>query len=180
MAENGMTRGSAGTMVAGLALILGACGSDTDSESVIETESGSSDYTIDADTGEESMVISTAEGEVSMRSGTGVPIDLPEGFSIIDGATITSNTVVDQAEGKGSLVGFQTSDSADTVAAFYLDQAKAAGIDIEIDAQMRGGRVLGGKSGSGTTFSMTAMPTDPDESDVGTRVQLIVGQGEDY
>ncbi|MGB3712209.1 MAG: hypothetical protein WA985_11015 [Erythrobacter sp.] len=175
MGEKGMKHLGTGSLALIVAATLAACGSDAsdaDSEGAANT---STDYTIDSDTGEERMTISTPEGDIAMRSGTDVPIDLPDGFDIIADARITSNTVVDQADGKGAIVGFESDATPDEVMRYYREQAEAAGIDIEVDLTVNDGRVLGGRNGSGTTFSLNASPIEG-----GTRAQLVVGRGEDY
>jgi len=175
MGKGGMIR--VGALPVAFALALAACGSEpADSGNGSEgAKSTSTDYTIDTDTGEERMVIATPDGDVAMRSGSDIPIDLPEGFSMMDGAEVTRNTVIDQADGKGALVTFETNDAPEAVANYYRAQAQAAGIDIEVDMTVNESRVIGGKNGSGTTFSLSATPKD-----TGTRAQLVVGRGDDY
>ncbi len=152
------------------ALILTACGSESSGE--FATEGGETgEYTIDRSSGEASMTVDTPEGEVSMRTGADVPIDLPAGFSLIGGAKVLSNTVVDQAEGKGSLITFTTDKSPEEIAEFYRAEAEAAGIEIQIETSINDGRMLGGEGATGTTFSITAYPTED-----GTTGQLVIGE----
>ena len=153
-------------------LTLTACGSETAGE--FTTEDGeTAEYTIDSDTGETSMTVDTEQGAVSMRSGADVPIDLPAGFSMIDGAQVSTNTVIDQAGSRGALVNFTTSKTPDEVFAFYREQADAAGIDIQIETKMNGGGMIGGENAAtGLIFSVTAYPGDG-----GTTGQLTIGEG---
>lgn len=167
-------------VILALALVTIACGNDRDTAQ--ERENTSTDYIIDPATGERSMVIDTPEGRVAMRSGAQVALDLPAGFALPEGAIVTANTIVDQAEGKGVLVTFISSLSPADLAQSYREQAIEAGIALEIDADMNGTRILGGRGPDGTTFSMTAnAAAEPKGADDdGTRAQLVVGRGEDY
>lgn len=152
------------------ALTLTACGSESSGD--FTTEDGETgEYTIDQSSGGASMTVETPEGEVSMRTGAEVPIDLPAGFSLIDGAKVVSNTVVDQADGRGALVTFTSDKSPEEIADFYRAQAQTAGIDVQIETSINGGKMLGGEGASGTTFSITAYPSDD-----GTTGQLVIGE----
>ncbi|MFU7529141.1 hypothetical protein [Qipengyuania sp. ASV99] len=153
------------------ALALSACGSETSGE--FTTEDGETgEYTIDQESGAASMTIDTPDGEVSMRSGADVPLDLPAGFSLISGAKVISNTVVDQADGKGTIISFTSEKAPEAIAEYYRKEAEAAGIDIQIETSINGGKMLGGEGPSGTTFSVTAYPSDD-----GTTGQLLIGEG---
>lgn len=173
MGEGGLKNAFA---IVALTLAVVACGEETGGEAVSDDSvDTASEYVIDSDTGEESMTITTPDGEVAMRSGSAVPIDLPAGFSVMDDARIISNTVVDQTDGKGAIVAFETTQNLEDVIAFYRDQAEAAGVNLEVDMTVNESRVLAGESASDLTFSLNANPIAE-----GTRVQLVVGQGEDY
>jgi len=172
-------------LAASSALILSACDAENSDTSASEG-SDTGEYTIDRDSGSTSMTIDTPQGEVSMRSGADVEVELPDGFTIIEGADIISTTIVDQADGAGALVLFNTDNSPEQVADHYRAQAEAAGIDIQIETSINGGRMLGGEGTSGTTFSVTAYPSEgdgegedgaDDDAQAGeTRVQLVVGR----
>jgi len=159
----------------GAALCLAACGTDSDPAEPVAEERRGSDYTIDPRTGERRMTVDTPDGQVALRSGPKVAIDLPSGFSLMKGARVTGNTIVDQADGKGAIVMFETDADPENVVSFYRDQAEAAGIDIEIENEMNGNRMLGGRAASGLTFSLSVTPIA-----TGTRAQLVVGEGADY
>ena len=142
------------------ALALAACGSDT--EGTFTTEDGETGaYAIDNDGDEASLTLSTPEGDVTMRTGVNVLIDLPAGFSMISGADVMSNTTFDQADTKGALVTFKSSKSPQEIADFYREQAESAGVSIQIETSMNGGKMIGGENeDNGTTFSVSAFPDD--------------------
>ena len=168
-------------LVAAGTLTLSACGGET-TETFATEDGDTGEYTIDQESGSTSMTIDTPEGEVSMRSGADVEAELPDGFTIMDGAQIVSTTIIDQADGAGALVLFNTNQSPQAVADYYRAQAEAAGIEIQIETSINGGRMVGGEGASGTTFSVTAYPVEAEEGEdtsaqeSGTRVQLVVGR----
>ena len=159
------------TLLCAAALSLAACGSETSGE--FTTDDGETgEYTIDNDSGEASMTVTTPEGDVTMRSGASVPVDLPAGFTMIDGANIVSNTVINQNGTKGALVTFNSDKSPDEIFDFYREQAEAAGVTIQIETKMNGGGMIGGENDeSGLTLSVTAYPGDE-----GTIGQLTIGE----
>ncbi|BDI61615.1 hypothetical protein [Qipengyuania nanhaisediminis] len=168
-----MSRIWGGFVVSALCLALAACGGEETGEFVTE-DGDEGQYEVDPVSGETSMTVDTADGAVSLRSGANVPLDLPAGFTLITGAQVLTNTVVDQAQGKGTLVSFRTEKSPDDIAAFYRQQAEAAGIAIQISTEMNGGRMLGGENeASGMTFTVTAYPAE----DGTTTGQLVIGEG---
>lgn len=165
-------RNSAFLTAAATALALTACGSET--SGTFETDEGETgEYTIDRDNGESTMTVTTPDGDVSMRSGADVPVDLPAGFSLISGADVVSNTVIDQGGTKGSLVTFRSDKSPQEIADFYRAEAGRADIKIQIETDMNGGKMLGGENeATGTTFSITAYP----DGEGATTGQLTISQ----
>lgn len=150
---------------------LGACGSETPSE--FATYDGeNAEYTIDQDTGETSMTVKGPNGTASLRSGTAVPVTLPDGFSLFPGSTVITNTVVSQDDGQGTMVMFETAGAADKVVTHYRDQAIAAGFDIQLELNTNGTMMIGGeRKADGSTLSVTASPGEGDK----TTGQLIIG-----
>ena len=160
---------------AALALTLTACGSER--EGTFTTEEGDTgEYSIDTDTGETSMTIETEDGVATLRAGPDVDAELPGGFSIIDGAEVMSNTVVDAADGKGALVTFNSDKSPEEIADLYRAQAESAGVEIQIETSINGGKMLGGEGPDGLTFSILAYPNE-EEGGEGTLANLTVGSG---
>lgn len=153
------------------AFLLAACGSETSGE--FTTEDGeTAEYTIDKSTGETTMTLESESGTATLRSGADVPVALPEGFSLYPGAKVITNTVVNQPDGRGTMVMFETADAANKVIAHFRQQAEDAGFAIQIDADMNGSRMIGGERKSdGSTLSVTANTNTGDA----TTGQLIIG-----
>lgn len=151
------------------ALALAACGSEK-SGSFETGDGGEGSYTVDSDSGETTATITTDEGTVSMRSGGDVPIDLPRGFSAYPGAKVVSNTIIDQGDGKGSLVIMESEDSLDDITGYYRKQAEAAGVNIGVQLTTEQGRMLAGESEAGMAFSLNAS-----EEGGKTTMTLMVG-----
>jgi len=153
------------------ALLLAACGSETSGE-FTTAEGETAEYTIDKATGETTMTLESERGTATLRSGADVPVTLPDGFSLYPGAKVITNTVVDQPDGKGTMVMFETPDPADKVIAHFRKQASEAGFAIQIDANMNGSLMIGGERGAdGSTLSVTANANAGDA----TTGQLIIG-----
>lgn len=140
------------------ALALSACGSETEGE--FATQDGETgEYRIDQSSGESSMTIETEDGQVSMVSNSDTPSELPAGFTLIDGAQVISNTLVNQEGTKGSLTMFRSDKTPQEIADFYRAEAEGAGITIQIETDMNGGKMIGGENeANGTTFSLSAFP----------------------
>ena len=151
------------------ALTLAACGSETSGE--FTTEDGkNAEYTIDKDSGETSMTIKSEDGDATMRSGANVPVSLPDGFTLFPGSKVVTNTVVDQPDGKGTMVTFEADAPADKVVAHYREAAKAAGFDIQLEMNTNGTMMVGGeRKADGSSLSVTATTGEP------TTGQIIIG-----
>ncbi|WP_284126023.1 hypothetical protein [Parerythrobacter aestuarii] len=156
---------------ASLALALAACGSEN--SGTFETEDGEQgEYTVDSDGDGMNATITTEEGTATMRSGENVKADLPDGYTIYPGAKVVSVTNVDGTGHKGSLVMMESADSPDKIASFYKKQAEAAGIKIEMEMTINGGKMLAGKGEGDRIFSINTTNNDGT-----TGIQLTVGQG---
>lgn len=153
---------------------LGACGSETPSEFAAD-DGENAEYTIDQETGETSMTVKGPNGTASLRSGTDVPVTLPDGFSLFPGSTVITNTVVSQDDGQVTMVMFETAGAADKVVAHYRDQAKAAGFDIQLEMNTNGTMMIGGeRKGDGASLSVTATANEG----AVTTGQIIIGTSE--
>jgi hypothetical protein len=164
-------RQAAFLIAGGAAMILAACGSETSGE--FKTGDGeNAEYTVDKETGETSMTIEGEDGETSLRAGANVPVSLPAGFSLFPGSKVVSNTVVNQPDGQGTMVTFETEAPADKVVAHYRDAAKAAGFEIQIEMNTNGTMMVGGeRKDDGSSLSVTATTGD----DSKTSGQLVFG-----
>jgi len=151
------------------AVMLTACGSETSGE--FTTENGeNAEYTIDEDSGETSMTIKGEDGEATLRSGADVPVTLPEGFTMFPGSKVVTNTVVNQPDGQGTMITFESDAPADKVVAHYRDAAKAAGFDIQLEMTTNGTVMVGGeRKADGSSMSVTASAGEP------TTGQIIIG-----
>lgn len=102
------------------------------------------------------MVIAR-EGEdgALLRSGPRVPAQLPPGFSVHPGAKIIANTVVQRREHTRSLLVMETTETIYEVMRFYRTQARAAGLEVQVDLSGEDRASLGGhlKGGGDLTIS---------------------------
>lgn len=152
------------------ALCLSACGADT-SETAETEDLETSSYTIDEQSGETTATITTEDGVATLRSGESVPVDLPEGFSLFPGAQVNNNTTFSLDDSRGAMIMFQSDAEPQAIADFYREQAESAGIKIEVDLSINGGKTLGGESEAGRTFTLNASR----EGET-TSAQLMVGE----
>lgn len=157
-------------VLAGAALmLLAGCGSETSGE-FTAPDGEKAEYTIDQNSGETSMTIKSGDGTATMRSGVDVPVSLPAGFSLFAGSKVVTSTVVDQPDGKGTMVSFEAAAPAEKVIAHYRDQAKAAGFEIQLEMTTNGTTMIGGeRKGDGSSLSVTATTGEP------TTGQIIIG-----
>ncbi len=158
-------------LVATTSLLLAACGSDRSGS--YETEDGETvDYSVDASSGESSIDIKSEDGDMQIRSGSNVAVDLPDGFSLYPGAEVVTNSTINRNDGQGSMIIFKTDDGLDDVLAFYRKQAEAAGVKIEMEMKTAQGTMLAGKGDGDLIFSINA-----NAQDGGTTGQMTVGRG---
>jgi len=123
-----------------LILGLGACSSAPFADTP-DPEGEPAEHRFDPASGEESMVIATARGKATMRSGTAVPVHLPRGLSPYPGAVTTASTRVTHPDGVSTLATFAAPASGAEIIAHFRREAQGAGFAVEID----------------TTFGQTAM-----------------------
>lgn len=156
-------------LAGGAALTLAACGSETSGE-FATADGQNAEYTVDKDSGETSMTITGKDGDATMRSGANVPVSLPDGFTLFPGSKVVTNTVVNQPDGRGTMIIFEAGAPAGRVLSHYRDAAKAAGFDIQIEMNTNGTQMVGGeRKGDGSSFSVTATDGSP------TTGQIIIG-----
>lgn len=157
-------------VLAAAMLTLSACGSDNSNE--YAGADGSAPYSIDAEVGEFNATITTDDGSAKVRSGKQVPVDLPKGFSIFPDAEIVTNTTFEGAGGKGMMIVLESNASPDEMGAYYLREAKAAGVKVTAEMAINGGKMIAGQDNKGIAFSFNASPAGG-----GTRAQLMIGDG---
>jgi hypothetical protein len=103
------------------------------------------------------MTIKGEDGEATLRSGAQVPVSLPAGFTLFPGSKVVTNTLVNQPDGQGTMITFESEAPADKVVAHYRDAAKAAGFEIQVEMNANGTQMVGGeRKNDGTTLSVTA------------------------
>lgn len=151
-------------------LCVAGCSADTSEETASEGEDAA-EYTIDEESGEQAMSITTAEGTSSMRSGPGVEPDLPEGWSLYPDAVIENAINVDDGDEGGTMVTMLADAPVDDIISFYRAQADATGYAIELELNTADSRIIGGKSDTGQ-FSLSVVPGRDGEP---ARVQLTIG-----
>lgn len=107
--------------------------------------------------GEMRARIATGRGDAAeMRSGTGVPVVLPRGFTIYPGARIVANTVVARGEFRHILIEIETADPMAKVMLFHRAQALAAGGSLSLDLAGTEAASIGGRIATGGEFALTA------------------------
>ncbi len=155
-----------------VAAALAACGSEK-SGTITSPDGETAEYRIDEASGETSMTITTPEGKAVMRSGQGVPVQLPKGISLYPGSAVISSTIVDQPDGTGTMVMFEAAAKGAEIMAHFKRQAEAAGFAIELEATMNDTVMLSGKRDSdGTSFMVNASAAE----DGKTTGQLVIGR----
>jgi type IV pilus biogenesis protein CpaD/CtpE len=148
------------TTLLGALALLAACGSQP-SGTIAAPDGETAEYRIDEASGETSMTIRTPEGEARMRSGQSVPLALQGGFTLFPGSTVISNTVVDQPEGTGNMVIFETAAKPAEIIAHFKRHAEQAGYTIEIEAAMGAALMLSGqRAAPATSFMVTTGPPE--------------------
>ena len=157
------------------ALALAACGGSETSGEITTDDGDTGEYTIDNETGESSMTITTPDGETRMQSGPGVAPDLPSGWTIYPGAEVVNTVNIAGAEGGGALVTMTTDASADDVIAHYRKQAEAAGFPISLEMNTSASRLISGQKDNGASFSVSVALSEDDSP---TMVQLTLADGD--
>jgi len=158
--------------ISGAALLLAACGGQDESGEFVTEDGQTGEYTIDRETGEARMSVETDEGTATLRSGKDVPIDLPGGFSLYPGSRVTSNSVIEQGERTGSMILFESDDAPEDVIAHFRKQAKAAGVDLQMDATMGESLMLAGEN-EAESLALQVSATGADGTTSG---QLFIGR----
>ncbi len=161
------------TILTGAIAMLAACSSEK-SGTITTSEGETADYTIDEQSGETAMTIKTPDGKATMRSGAGVPVKLPDGFTLYPGSNVVSNTIVNQPDGAATMVVFEAPSDATAIIAHFKQAASKAGYAIEIEANMNETMMLSGKrKDAGTSF----MVSTGKAVDGKTSGQLVIGNG---
>ena len=156
--------------VVALSAGLAACGGER--SGTIETGDGdTAEYSIDQDGTETTTTVETADGKMTIQTGEGGDVALPEGFTVYPGAKVTSNMSVDGGDGKGTMITMQSDASPEDMVAHYRKQAVAAGYKISMEMNNDSNRIIAGETSSGEGgFTFSAGPSGD-----GTAAQLMIG-----
>lgn len=166
--------GGAGRAVrhrAGLVLIAGlaACSSAP----VADPQAEPAEHRFDEASGEESMVIATARGKATMRSGTAVPVHLPRGLSPYPGAVTTGSTRVTHPDGVSTLATFAAAASGAEIIAHFRREAQGAGFAVEIDTAFGESAMFSARRAADGVRIMVS--TEPPQDGV-TSAQIVIGE----
>ena len=154
-------------------LALTACGSSE--EGTVSDEDGVEVGSYAMANGETTASIRGEDGSVtSMRSGSQVAANLPEGFTLADGLTVLNTTNVERGEGRYLMLTMEGSQPVSDVVSHYRKEALAAGVDVNVDVSTGETTTIAGESKDGLAFSLMAS-----RSGDKTAVQLTLNQGLD-
>lgn len=149
-------------------VLLGACGAgepDTPPDPPGEDS-------IDPATGARRTVIQHKDGPVSLLSGPLVPVSLPPGFTLVEGARVTDNAIAARAGGQGVMLAFETDGGMDAVANHYRAEAEAAGFSFVAALETERVHTLAAtRVSDGATFSLDIAAGPP------TRANLSISTG---
>lgn len=150
------------------ALLLAACGAKGSGD----PSHPPGEDRIDPATGARRIVVHREDGPVTLVSGGEVPVSLPPGFTLFEGAEVIDNTIAARADGQGVLLVFETEAGIDAVAEHYRAEAEAAGFIVIAALDTEAARTLAAtRAIDAATFSLDASQGPP------TRVQLSITTG---
>ncbi|MHA7819467.1 MAG: hypothetical protein ACX930_07485 [Erythrobacter sp.] len=140
------------------ALALAGCGGSEPSGEVTTEDGDSGEYTFDTESGETSMTITDGDGETTLRAGSNVAPNLPDGWTIYPGASIQNVINVDGGENAGSMVTMRVDAKQDQVIEHYRKEAEVAGYIIHMDLTTATNKVIAGDKRDGSNFSVSVVP----------------------
>ena len=130
------------------------------------------DFGFDPQAGETRAQITTSEGTTQLRAGEKVRASLPRGFTLYPDAQVTDVTQVTRGDGFSLQLTMNSSDAPDAIAQFYRQQARAAGVAVDLAIAAPDGSTLSGKAPDGLRVSFYARPDGE-----GSRAQLSLSRG---
>ena len=151
--------------------LLAACGSETSGEFTTE-DGGEGTYSADVSTGEGEISVSTEDGEMNAQVGSGLSVDLPEGFSLPAGSNVISNMTVDSGEGSNTQVMFLSPMGREELMQTMRAQVEAAGIVISNTIDTPDMYFIGGEGPDKAVFSFQAS----DSEEGGSTGSLTIGK----
>jgi hypothetical protein len=107
---------------------------------------------------------------VNISIGGDLDVDMPDGYTIYPGAMVVTKANVDQGDSIALVLTLFSEDSLEKLAAFYRNQAEAAGVEFSMETADQGMQMFMGKAPDGGLFAFSAAADEE-----GTSAQLTVG-----
>ncbi|WP_108809699.1 hypothetical protein [Sphingorhabdus sp. Alg231-15] len=139
-----------------------SCGSNDEvaSGTFDDGEGGEGSYSISGDGDDSETVIKSGDGEVRIATGSKAVSELPMGIELYPGADIQSS-MTGMGDGKsGAMIVFKSSDDQDDVIAFYKDQMKDKGIEVQTEVKAGDMQMIGGESADGEGLNISVIKDD--------------------
>ncbi len=139
-----------------------SCGSNDEvaSGTFDDGEGGKGSYSISGDGDDSETVIKSGDGEVRIATGSKAVSELPMGIELYPGADIQSS-MTGMGDGKsGAMIVFKSSDDQDDVIAFYKDQMKDKGIEVQTEVKAGDMQMIGGERADGEGLNISVIKDD--------------------
>ncbi len=143
-------------------LMAMSCGSNDEvaSGTFDDGEGGKGSYSIKGDGDDSETVIKSGDGEVRIATGSKAVSELPMGIELYPGADIQSS-MTGMGDGKsGAMIVFKSSDDQDDVTAFYKDQMKDKGIEVQTEVKAGDMQMIGGERADGEGLNISVIKDD--------------------
>ncbi len=143
-------------------LMAMSCGSNDEvaSGTFDDGEGGKGSYSISGDGDDSETVIKSGDGEVRIATGSKAVSELPMGIELYPGADIQSS-MTGMGDGKsGAMIVFKSSDDQDDVIAFYKDQMKDKGIEVQTEVKAGDMQMIGGERADGEGLNISVIKDD--------------------
>ncbi len=143
-------------------LMAMSCGSNDEvaSGTFDDGEGGKGSYSISGDGDDSETVIKSGDGEVRIATGSKAVSELPMDIELYPGADIQSS-MTGMGDGKsGAMIVFKSSDDQDDVIAFYKDQMKDKGIEVQTEVKAGDMQMIGGERADGEGLNISVIKDD--------------------
>ncbi len=143
-------------------LMAMSCGSNDEvaSGTFDDVEGGKGSYSISGDGDDSETVIKSGDGEVRIATGSKAVSELPMDIELYPGADIQSS-MTGMGDGKsGAMIVFKSSDDQDDVIAFYKDQMKDKGIEVQTEVKAGDMQMIGGERADGEGLNISVIKDD--------------------
>ncbi|WP_164116630.1 hypothetical protein [Sphingorhabdus sp. Alg239-R122] len=154
-------------------LALAGCSKER-SGTFTDDEGNVTEYTVDGDTENSTVKISSDDGDMTIEAGKDIAANLPDGVTTYPGAKILSSANMSNSEDRkgSSMVQMETPDSKDKIVKYYKDSFKAKGIDVETEITADKMSMMAGKAKDGTVVSVMVNEAGDD----GNMIMLTTGK----